>query len=193
VDNVGKLYGQKKVFDALDFELRGKEKIWLFGPNGAGKSTLVKMIMGIEEPTSGEIKVGDGVRVGYFSQTQSQLNMDARMMDEFIEKTRKFEGEAIGYLRRYLFDKDFHNKKLYQLSPGERARFAFAIFAVNDYDLLILDEPDNHLDIETKEVLEKSLRDFRGALLLVSHDRYFVELVGVEKLVNLRDGKLYYL
>lgn len=193
VDNVGKLYGQKKVFEALDFELRGKEKIWLFGPNGAGKSTLVKMIMGIEEPTSGEIKVGDGVRVGYFSQTQSQLNMDARMMDEFIEKTRKFEGEAIGYLRRYLFDKDFHNKKLYQLSPGERARFAFAIFAVNDYDLLILDEPDNHLDIETKEVLEKSLRDFRGALLLVSHDRYFVELVGVEKLVNLRDGKLYYL
>jgi ATPase subunit of ABC transporter with duplicated ATPase domains len=193
VANVSKYYDAKRVFEDLDFELRGKEKIWLFGPNGAGKSTLVKMIMNIETPTSGEIKVGDNVRVGYFSQTQSQLNMDARLMDEFVEKTRKFEGEAIGYLRKYLFDKDFHNKKIHQLSPGERARLAFAIFAVNNYDVLILDEPDNHLDIETKEVLEKSLRDFKGALLLVSHDRYFVEMCGVSQLVNLKDGILQYI
>lgn len=193
VNDVKKYYDTKKVFEDLNFELRGKEKIWLFGPNGAGKSTLVKMIMGIEEPTGGEIKVGESVKVGYFSQTQSQLNMDARLIEEFTDKTRMFEGVAIGYLRKYLFDKDFHNKKIHQLSPGERARLAFAIFAVNDYDLLILDEPDNHLDIETKEVLEKSLREFKGALLLVSHDRYFVEMVGIEKYVNLRDGKLYYL
>jgi ATPase subunit of ABC transporter with duplicated ATPase domains len=193
VNAVSKFYGEKRVFENLNFELRGKEKIWLFGSNGEGKSTLVKMIMGLEQPTAGEIKVGEGVKVGYFSQTQSQLNPNARLMDEFTNQTRLFEGVAIGYLRKYLFDKDTHNKKISQLSPGERARFAFAIFAVNNYDLLILDEPDNHLDIETKQVLEQSLREFKGALLLVSHDRYFVEMVGVEKLVNLRDGRLYYL
>ena len=77
------------------------------------------------------------------------------------------------------------------LRPGERARFAFAIFAYNDYDFLILDEPANHLDIETKEVIEKSLREFKGTLLLVSHDRYFVEQVGMDRVLNLENGILY--
>lgn len=187
-----KYYGDKKVFEELNFELRGKEKIWLYGPNGAGKSTLVKMIMGFEAPTSGEIIIGNNVTIGYFSQTQHAFNQDSTVLNEFCTTTGTFFGDAFGYLKKFLFEKEDLQKRIFQLSPGERARFAFSIFAKKNYDLLILDEPDNHLDIETKEVIEKALREFNGAVLLISHDRYFVEMVRVNKVVNLKDGTLSY-
>jgi ATP-binding cassette subfamily F protein uup len=187
-----KYYGDKKVFEQLNFELRGKEKIWLYGPNGAGKSTLVKMVMGFETPTSGEITIGNNVTIGYFSQTQHSFNQDSTLLNEFCTVTGTFFGDAFGYLKKFLFEKEDLQKRIFQLSPGERARFAFSIFAKKNYDLLILDEPDNHLDIETKEVIEKALREFNGAVLLISHDRYFVEMVRVNKVVNLKDGTLSY-
>jgi ATP-binding cassette subfamily F protein 3 len=190
-DDVSKTYdGQKMIFEHLNFELRGKEKVWLYGPNGAGKSTLVKILMGLEDATSGTAKLGESVSVGYFSQVQSALDSNNEVLEEFIEKTGVYFGDAYGYLSRFLFDKKSVKKKVWQLSPGERARFAFAIFTFKNYDLLVLDEPDNHLDIETKEVLESSLNEFKGTLLLVSHDRYFVEMVGINKVLNLRDGVL---
>lgn len=192
LDNVTKYYGEKKVFENLDFELRGKEKIWLYGPNGSGKTTLVKMITGFENWNSGELKLGENVSVGYFSQTQVQFNMDNTVLAEFCEQTGCYFAQAYGYLRKFLFEKEALQKRIFQLSPGERARFAFSIFANKNYDLLILDEPDNHLDIETKEVIEESLRKFNGAVLLVSHDRYFVEMVGIDRIVNLKDGSLSY-
>lgn len=190
--NVSKSYGDKTIFKNMDFELRGKEKIWLYGPNGAGKTTMVKLIMGDEKPTSGDIRIGENIKVGYFSQVQSHLENKREVLDEFMEKTGCFYGQAYGYLNQFLFDKESTRKRIEHLSPGERARFAFSIFAYNDYDLLILDEPDNHLDIETKEVIEHSLSEFKGSVLLVSHDRYFVEMVGIDKVLNLRDGKLSY-
>lgn len=188
--NASKAYGTKTIFEDLNFEIRGKEKIWLFGPNGAGKSTIVKMIMNETEITKGEVKVGDNISTGYFSQVQAALDSKNTVFEEFIAKTGCYFGKAYGYLEKFLFNKDASQKRIWQLSPGERARFAFAIFAYKDYDMLILDEPDNHLDIETKEVIEKSLSEFKGTLLLVSHDRYFVESVCVEKLLNLKDGTL---
>ena len=191
-DSLSKSYGKKKVFENLNFELRGKEKIWLYGPNGAGKSTLVKMIMGIEVPTGGDITVGTNVTIGYFSQTQHSFTQDSTILDEFCTITGTYYGDAYGYLKKFLFEKEDLQKRIFQLSPGERARFAFSIFAKKDYDLLILDEPDNHLDIETKEVIEKALREFNGAVLLISHDRYFVEMVQVSKVINLREGILTY-
>jgi ATP-binding cassette, subfamily F, member 3 len=123
---------------------------------------------------------------------QKHLNSENVIFDEFIEKTHCPFGNAFGYLNKYLFDKTTIKKKVNNLSPGERARLAFAIFAYNDYDLLILDEPDNHLDIETKEVIEKSLSEYEGTLLLVSHDRYFVESLGITRVLNLRNGKFEY-
>ena len=189
-ENISKSYGKKEVFNNLNFELRGKEKIWLYGPNGAGKSTIVKIIMGIEQPSSGILKLGENIRVGYFSQVQTNLTSENTLLEEFIEKTGIYFGEAFGYLNKFLFDKKSVQKRVWQLSPGEKARFAFAIFACKDYDLLVLDEPDNHLDIETKEVIEKSLNEFKGTLLLISHDRYFVEMIGVDKVLNLSDGEI---
>ncbi len=189
-NGVSKSYGKKLVFKNLSFELRGKEKVWLYGPNGAGKSTLVKILMGLEKENEGTSRLGDNVSVGYFSQMQAGLDSDKEILQEFIDKTGVFFGEAYGYLSRFLFDRKSVKKKVWQLSPGERARFAFAIFTYKNYDLLVLDEPDNHLDIETKEVLEKSLNEFNGTLLLVSHDRYFVEMVGINKVLNLRNHQL---
>ena len=178
------------MFENLSFEVRGKEKVWLFGPNGAGKTTIIKMIIGDEAITEGVIKIGDNVKTGYYSQVQSELDSEQTVLEEFMNKTTCYYGNAYGYLKKFLFDKEAVKKKIKFLSPGERARFAFSIFAYKDYDLLILDEPDNHLDIETKEVLEKSLREFKGTILLVSHDRYFVEEVGVNKILNLEEGTL---
>ena len=189
-EDISKSYGKKEVFNNLNFELRGKEKIWLYGPNGAGKSTIVKIIMGIEQPSSGILKLGENIRVGYFSQVQTNLTSENTLLEEFIEKTGIYFGEAFGYLNKFLFDKKSVQKRVWQLSPGEKARFAFAIFACKDYDLLVLDEPDNHLDIETKEVIEKSLNESKGTLLLISHDRYFVEMMGVDKVLNLSEGEI---
>jgi ATP-binding cassette subfamily F protein 3 len=189
-DKVSKAFGENLLFEDMNFEIRGGDKTWLFGPNGAGKSTIIKMIMGQIPATSGEVKLGNNIKIGYYSQVQTELNIKNSIFDEFIEKTGCSIGLAYGYLKKFLFDKDSVTKKVKFLSPGERARFAFAIFAYKDYDLLILDEPDNHLDIETKEVLEQSLNDFKGTLLLVSHDRYFVEQIGVNKVLNLSNKVL---
>jgi ATPase subunit of ABC transporter with duplicated ATPase domains len=187
---VSKKYGEKLIFENLDFEIRGKEKVWLFGPNGAGKTTIIKMIMGEEPLTSGNIRLGENMKIGYYSQIQSELNSETTVLEEFMNKTGCQLGSAFGYLKKFLFEKDATKKKIKFLSPGERARFAFSIFAFRDYDLLILDEPDNHLDIETKEVLEKSLNEFSGTILIVSHDRYFVEEIGINKVLNLTEGSL---
>lgn len=190
LEQVSKSYGDKVIFENLNFEIRGKEKVWLFGPNGAGKSTIIKMITGVLEPTSGEVRLGANIKLGYYSQVQAELNLELTLLDEFMSKTSCTFGSAFGYLKKFLFDKDAVKKKVKFLSPGERARFAFAIFAYKDYDLLILDEPDNHLDIETKEILEQSLNQYQGTILIVSHDRYFVEEIGITKVLNLADGVL---
>jgi ATPase subunit of ABC transporter with duplicated ATPase domains len=189
-ENVDKNYGEKEIFEDVNFELRGKEKIWLFGPNGAGKSTLVKMIMNEEPVSNGRIRIGENLKIGYYSQVAKNLDHEKNLFQTFIEITNCFDNQVYGYLSKFLFSKDDLQKRVWQLSPGQRARFAFAIFAYKDYDMLILDEPDNHLDIDTKEVLERSLRKFPGAVLLVSHDRYFVESVGINKILNLADGEI---
>jgi ATPase subunit of ABC transporter with duplicated ATPase domains len=188
--NASKNYGEKQILKSINFELRGNEKIWLLGPNGAGKTTLLKMIMGEEPPSGGLAEIGINVKVGYFSQKQTELDFKESLLEFFVKETNCYFGEAYGKLNRFLFDKEAVQKRIWQLSPGERSRYKLAIFANKNYDLLIMDEPDNHLDIETKEVLENSLRDYKGGLLLVSHDRYFVERIGIEKALNLDDGGL---
>lgn len=189
-DNVSKLYGKKEVFKNLDFDIRGGQKVWLFGPNGAGKTTLVKLIVGSEFPTGVDVKIGENINLGYFAQKQTHLDYSKDVLSYFIEETGCYYGDAYGKLKKFMFEKDDLKKKVGSLSPGQRARFAFAIFASKNYDMLVLDEPDNHLDIDTKEVLEDSLRDYKGTLLLISHDRFFVERAGIDKVLNLNAGML---
>jgi len=189
--NMSKTYnGEKFIFKDFDFELRGGEKVWLFGPNGAGKSTLVKMILGHESPTSGELNIGENLSIGYFAQKQNQLVYEKTLLDNFLDATRCQYNEVFGALRRFMFEGDELKLRVKDLSPGQRARFAFAIFTYHQYDMLILDEPDNHLDIETKEVIEQSLREYKGTLFLISHDRYFVESIEPTSILYLNNGKI---
>ena len=184
-DTVSKSYKQTKVFKDLSFSIFGGEKVWLFGPNGAGKTTALKLILGQEKPTTGEVQIGENMSIGYFAQKQTYLDYENSLLEHYLESTNCPYGKAFGNLKKFLFKNDDLKKKVKNLSPGQRARFAFSIFAYNDYDFLILDEPTNHLDIETKEVIEQSLSDFKGTLLLVSHDRFFVQKVGITKFLDL--------
>jgi len=189
-DALTKSYGDKTIFEDMSFEVRGGEKIWLLGPNGAGKSTIVKLIMANIEPTLGEITIGNNLSIGYFAQKQTHLNYDENIFDYFMKETGCPYKDSFAKLKKYMFEKEDLTKKIGNLSPGQRARFAFALFAYKNYDMLILDEPDNHLDIGTKEVLEESLREYKGTLLLISHDRFFVERVGIESIMYLKDGSI---
>lgn len=190
LQNISQAYGTHQVLDRIDFEMRGKERVWLFGPNGVGKSTLLNSITGTAAPSSGTVEIGPSVRWGYFRQNQEHLPFDATVKEFFIKHTTVTENRLPGVLKKYLFPVDYFSRRIGSLSPGERARLAFAVFAQQELDLLFLDEPTNHLDIWTKEAIETSLQQYQGALLLVSHDRYFVEQVGVDKVVTLAEGKL---
>lgn len=192
IDNVSKKYDNNVLYENLSLEIRGKEKIWLYGPNGTGKTTFVKMVMGLEQPTTGEIRLGVNLKIGYFAQVHDQLRKDKTLLQEFLDQTQCEYYKSFGYLNNFLFSKSDLELRLYQLSPGQRARFAFALFSFNDYDFLILDEPTNHLDIPTKEVIEQSLRSFQGTMLLISHDRYFVESCECNRMYDLESQKTIY-
>ncbi|MFZ5424594.1 MAG: ABC-F family ATP-binding cassette domain-containing protein [Patescibacteria group bacterium] len=190
-EDVTKSYGNKLVFENLNFEVRGQDRVWLYGSNGAGKTTLVKIIMAEEKPSSGQVTIGNNIKIGYFAQKQTHLDFKTNVFDYFMSETGCPYEKTFGALKRFLFDETDIKKRVGDLSPGERARFAFAIFSYKDYDLLILDEPTNHLDIETKEVIEESLLEFKGTLILVSHDRFFVERLNMDKMFNLKEMTFY--
>jgi ATP-binding cassette subfamily F protein 3 len=180
----------KPLFNQANFQVFGNEKVWFLGANGIGKTTFIKLLTEQIKPLSGEILWGNNITWEYFSQNQTHLPMDQTVQEYFEQNTKVNYYQSFGVLERFLFPADLRNYKLGRLSPGQRARLSFAVFAQHDYDFLILDEPTNHLDIRTKEVIETALKGFGGAVLLVSHDRYFVESVGFDRAITIRDGKL---
>jgi ATP-binding cassette subfamily F protein 3 len=173
-----------------NFSMRGKEKVWFYGPNGIGKTTFIKLLTGELEPRRGNIKWGDNITWTYFSQDQKHLDMEASVEDYFLKETNISFDRSFGVLERFLFPKDLRKYKLKTLSPGQRARLSFACFAQHEYDVLILDEPTNHLDIKTKEVIENALREFQGAVLVISHDRYFISSIGINKVITLENRQI---
>ncbi len=181
---------KNELIENATLELRGREKVWFFGPNGVGKTTLVKIIMDEIKPDSGEVIWGNDIEWTYFSQDQGHLDMDAQVAEYFMEQTGISFEKSFGPLKKFLFPPELRKNKLGSLSPGQRARLSFAIFAQHEYDFLILDEPTNHLDIRSKEVIEAALREFQGGILLISHDRYFVESVKCSRSITLEKGIL---
>jgi ATP-binding cassette subfamily F protein 3 len=163
------------LFTCPDLEIRRGQRIALLGPNGAGKTTFIKTILGQVKPKIGAIRFGAGVEIGYFAQTQASLKLDATILDEILSVQNLPIGEARNYLGRFLFSGDDVFKPIGALSGGERSRVALAKLTLTGSNFLILDEPTNHLDIPSQENLEQVLNDFSGAILLVSHDRYFVD------------------
>ncbi|MDQ6984991.1 MAG: ATP-binding cassette domain-containing protein [Candidatus Dojkabacteria bacterium] len=184
--------GEEKtpLINGVDLEIYGNEKIWLVGPNGTGKSTFIKLLVNELKPVEGAIKWGENLKWKYFSQNQEHLPMEMRVDEYFMREANVSFSSSFGQLEKFLFDKDLRSQKIGKLSPGQRARLSFAIFTYHEYDCLILDEPTNHLDIKTKEVIEEALREFKGAMILISHDRYFSENIGPDRVVTLEEGEL---
>jgi ATP-binding cassette subfamily F protein 3 len=169
-------YPGKKLFDAPDIVLRRRDCAALIGPNGAGKTTFLKTILGQLEPLSGEVDLGASLKIGYFAQAHEDLNPERTLLQEIDALMPHWlPGQIRDYLGKYLFSGDDVYKKVDMLSGGERGRLALAKLALQETNLLLLDEPTNHLDIPSQEVLEAVLDDYRGTILLVTHDRYLVD------------------
>lgn len=178
------------ILNNTNFEMRGSQKCWLLGANGSGKTTFIKLLTDQLQPQQGEIEWGANVNYAYFSQDQSHLDMEQTVADFFMEEAGVSFSESFGALKNFMFDRDMRDYKLKHLSPGQRARLSFAVFTYKSYDFLILDEPTNHLDISTKEVIEESLKHFKGGILLISHDRFFVKNLNMDKVVTISDNNI---
>jgi len=180
MEHISKTLGDKVLIKDFSTRILQKDKIAIVGPNGAGKSTLLKIMLGEMDIDSGKIKKGD-IKIGYFDQSRSMLKDDKTLIETFCPmggdrvEVRGKNFHVYGYLKQFLFPKEFLDKKIGILSGGEKSRVALALLFTKDYDVLILDEPTNDLDIPTINILEEYLMDFKGAVIFVSHDRYFVD------------------
>lgn len=189
-DNVGKAYGEHQVFDHATFTIKRGEKVAFVGKNGEGKSTLVKCIMG-EIPYTGTLKIGHNVKIGYFAQNQAQ------MLDGEISVFDTIDRVAVGDIRlkirdilgAFMFGGEASDKKVKVLSGGEKTRLAMIRLLLEPVNLLILDEPTNHLDMRTKDILKQAIKDFNGTVIVVSHDRQFLDGL-VEKVYEFGGGRV---
>ena len=189
-DNVGKSYGDHEVFNNVNFTIKRGEKVAFVGKNGEGKSTLVKCIMS-EIPFTGNLKIGHNVKIGYFAQNQ------ASMLDGEITVFDTIDRVAVGDIRTkirdilgaFMFGGEASDKKVKVLSGGEKTRLAMIRLLLEPVNLLILDEPTNHLDMKTKDVLKQAIKDFDGTVIVVSHDREFLDGL-VEKVYEFGGGKV---
>jgi ATP-binding cassette subfamily F protein 3 len=184
-------FGDDPLFLDLNFLLRHGERVGLVGPNGAGKSVLFKLILGQLSPLEGDIKIGPSTQIGYYSQEHQTLqNWLRRTPIELVRDLQRVnEGEAVAFLLKFLFRYEQTRQPIGTMSGGERSRLQLACLMLQQPNLLLLDEPTNNLDIPSVEVLERALDDFDGALLVISHDRYFLDRT-VDRIAELEDGDL---
>jgi len=192
IEDMVKSYGDDILFLGANLLLERGDRIAILGPNGAGKSTLLHMLMGTEQPDEGTIKLGEhNVIPGYFEQNQAEaLDLAKTVMTTVHDEVPDWTNEEVRtLLGRFLFSGETAFKRVEALSGGEKARLALAKMLLSPVNLLILDEPTNHLDIPAKEMLESALQDYEGAVVIVSHDRYFISQVAT-KIVEIKDGEL---
>jgi macrolide transport system ATP-binding/permease protein len=174
----------KDILSDISLVIQKGQRLALIGDNGSGKTTLIKLILGQLVPDSGEITIGNGVQVGYLSQEHQELNSDRIVLDELasenIDKTESYK-----LLRRFLLPTEKINQPVKLLSSGEKAKLLLAKIMTSGANLIILDEPTNHLDIPSREAIEEALVNYPGTLLVVSHDRYFLDKIGIDKYIGL--------
>ncbi len=176
-ENISKRYAGKMVLRPFDLLVRHGERVGLTGPNGAGKTTLLRMLLGEEAPTSGTIRLGAGIRVGYYAQLHETLD-PAMTPIEAVRRERPFtEQQALSFLVGMLFDRDDTMNRIGALSGGEQARLQLAIIMARGANLLMLDEPTNNLDLASVEIMEAALHKFPGTIVTISHDRRFLDTV----------------
>lgn len=190
-ENLGKSYGNKTVFQNVDFFVQRGEKIALLGQNGQGKTTLAKILAGEIKDYTGSWTLGHNVNIGYFAQNQEEvLNPNKTVLEEAedaaTEETRPRVRDLLG---SFLFQGDAVNKKTKVLSGGERNRLALCKLLLRPFNTLIMDEPTNHLDIQSKEIIKMALQNFEGTLIVISHDREFLQGL-CDKIFEFRNGQM---
>ena len=185
-------YGEQILFLGANLEVERGDRIAFVGPNGAGKSTLLRLVMGIETPDEGVAGLGEhNVIAGYFEQNQAEaLDLSKTVIDTMFEAVPDWtQTQVRSLLGSFCFSNDAVFKEVGKLSGGEKARLALALMLLQPCNLVVLDEPTNHLDIPAKQMLEDALIEYEGAVLVVSHDRYFISRVA-NRIVEIRDGEL---
>ena len=192
IENLTHSYGDKILFLGANLEVERGDRIAFVGPNGAGKSTLLRLVMGMEPADEGSAGLGEhNVIAGYFEQNQAEaLDLSKTVIDTLFEAVPDWtQTQVRSLLGSFCFSNDAVFKEVGKLSGGEKARLALALMLLSPCNLLVLDEPTNHLDIPAKQMLEDALKEYQGAALVVSHDRYFIGQIA-NKIVELRDGEL---
>ncbi|MCA6068995.1 ABC-F family ATP-binding cassette domain-containing protein [Chryseobacterium sp. RG1] len=190
-ENLGKAYGEKQIFDDVDFIVQRGDRIALLGQNGQGKTTLAKILAGDIKDHSGSWNLGHNVNIGYFAQNQEEVltpnkTVQEEAEDAATEETRPRVRDLLG---SFLFQGEAVNKKTKVLSGGERNRLALCKLLLRPFNTLIMDEPTNHLDIQSKEIIKLALQKFEGTLIVISHDREFLQGL-CDKIYEFRDGKM---
>ena len=175
IQNLSKSYDGKKIFQNLNLEIFRGERVGIIGKNGVGKSTLLKIINGTEKADSGVVTIGEKVTIGYYDQNHKGLDEKASILNEFMFNYPMSEEDVRRLAGGFLFPEEDVFKIIGSLSGGEKARVTLMKLILKKANFLVLDEPTNHLDIYSREVLEEALEDYQGTILIVSHDRYFLE------------------
>jgi len=176
-ENLSKCYDDKVLFCNVNLRISYGEKVCLVGNNGSGKSTLIKIILGEEQCTGGLVKLGTAIKIGYIPQNIVFDDESQTVLDYFFSGSNFSETEARNKLAKYGFRKDTVFKKIGKLSGGEKVRILLMKLMQKNINFLILDEPTNHIDIDTRELLEEALKEYKGTILFVSHDRFFINKV----------------
>ena len=181
-------HGERRLLDGIDLVVRGRDRIAVTGDNGAGKTTLLRLVAGELTPSSGRAEPAEAP--GILPQDHHHMPLDRPLLDFYRSQVIGYEDEARAFLGHFLFDQEQMHRPLRTLSPGERSRLLIAVLVSSGAELLLLDEPTNHLDFDSLDVVEEALRQFRGTIVAVSHDREFVRNIGCERHLEIRAGRL---
>lgn len=187
--SVSKAYDDRTILDCVDQVIWHGERVGLIGPNGSGKSVLLRMILGTEPLDNGEIILGPSVKVGYYAQEHETLDFNQTLIEAVRSTATLSESNAVSFLIRYLFTYKQASQKICELSGGERSRLQLALLVLSGANFLLLDEPTNNLDIASAEVLEQALEEFVGTVMVISHDRYFLDRT-IRRLLAYEDSRL---
>ncbi|QWV94342.1 ATP-binding cassette domain-containing protein [Geomonas oryzisoli] len=195
LDGVAKGFGARKLLNRLSFGMKRGDRIGVIGPNGCGKTTLIRMIMGEEEPDQGKVVVGKKTKISYFDQLREVLDPDQTIYDffgegDYVTTANGEKRHKIGYLEDFLFSGEDRRRPVGSLSGGEKSRLILARLMLQDSNLLVLDEPTNDLDIPTLQLLDASISAFPGCVLMVTHDRFFLDKVATGILAFEGDGEV---
>jgi ATP-binding cassette subfamily F protein 3 len=189
IDHASLGYGQRVILEDVSLHVAYGERVAVLGPNGGGKSTLIRSIAGLIDPVSGVVRIGANVKVGYFAQEQDTIDSRLTVMEQARQAGGGSESDLRTFLHKFLFGGTMVHRRIADISYGERARLMLAILVLQGTNLLLLDEPLNHLDIEAREAFEQALEQFEGTMMIVLHDRFAIERLAT-RAIEVRGGSV---